>query len=146
MKPGPSPHIKRGRSPSPAPAPGSVYLASSSRPVYPHSLAGAGYLPPLITTQAGTRDLLKEAVSQGLGLAGRDPRDLLAGLGGMAGLDREMFSKSLELSSAAQAQVSKETENYARYLATFQHQLEGGKAELDRARLAAAKVRLGPRS
>ena len=145
MKPGPSAHIKRGRSPSPAPAPGSVYPASSSRPVYPHSLASS-YLPPLITTQAGTRDLLKEAVSQGLGLAGRDPRDLLAGLGGMAGLDREMFSKSLELSSAAQAQVSKETENYARYLATFQHQLEGGKAELDRARLAAAKVRLMPRS
>ena len=140
MKPGPSPHIKRGRSPSPAPAPGSVYPASSSRPVYPHSLASS-YLPPLITTQAGTRDLLKEAVSQGLGLAGRDPRDLLAGLGGMAGLDREMLT-------AAQAQVSKETENYARYLATFQHQLEAGNkagaamAELDRARMAAAKVRL----
>ena len=133
--------MKRGRSPSPAPPPGSVYPPSSSRAVYPHSLASS-YLPPLITTQAGTRDLLKEAVSQGLGLGHRDPRDLLAGLGGMAGLDREMFSKSLELTSAAQAQVSKETENYARYLATFQHQLEGGKAELDRARLAAAKVRL----
>ena len=65
----------------------------------------------------------------------------LPGLGGLPGLDREMLSN-------AHAQVSKETENYARYLATFQHQLEAGNkagaamAELDRARMAAAKVRL----
>ena len=142
MKPGPASHLKRGRSPSPAAPPSSVYPPASSRGVYPHSLASS-FLPPLITTQAagGHRDLLKEAVSQGLGLGHRDHRELLAGLGGLPGLDREMLSN-------AHAQVSKETENYARYLATFQHQLEAGNkagaamAELDRARMAAAKVRL----
>jgi len=136
-----SPHLKRVRSPSPAPRPGFSHALSTS------------YLPPLVTTQAGGahRDLLKEAVSQGLGLGHRE-RDLLAGLGGMAGLDREMFTKGLtglgsDLSPAAQAQVSKETENYARYLATFQHQLEAGNktqggpslADMDRARMAAVK-------
>ena len=165
-----SPHLKRGRSPSPAaPASASVYHPPpppvSSRPVY-----SSYHLPPLITTQAsGHRDLLKEAVSQGLGLGHRE-RELLAGLGGssrdiMAGMgvmDREMFAKGLagmgtDLSSAAaQAAVSKETENYARYLSAFQHQLESGSksggltvsalAEMDRARMAAAAAKVSFRN
>ena len=159
--PAASPHLKRGRSPSPATPPASVYHPPpppvSSRPAY-----SSYHLPPLITTQAagGHRDLLKEAVSQGLGLGHRE-RELLAGLGGssrdmMAGMgviDREMFAKGLagmagtDLSSAAAAQqaaVSKETENYARYLSAFQSGSKSGGltvsalAEMDRARMAAA--------
>ena len=71
--------IKRHRSPSPPPS--SFY----SRPAATYS--APSYMPPLITTQASgqaSRDLLKEAVSQGLGLGGIGPREreLLASLGG----------------------------------------------------------------
>ena len=83
-------------------------------------------------------------------------------MAGMGVMDREMFAKGLagmgtDLSSAAaQAAVSKETENYARYLSAFQHQLESGSksggltvsalAEMDRARMAAAAAKVSFRN
>ena len=153
--------IKRIRSPSPPPA--SIY----SRPAATYS--APSYMPPLITTQASgpaNRDLLKEAVSQGLGL-GVTPREreLLGALGGGHGLnrdliasmgpvEREMLAKTLATGGSREhsqadainlaAAAAKESENYARYLAAFQQQLEGGSktavaaaalSELDRARL-----------
>ena len=174
---GPPSHaqVKRIRSPSPPPQP---YYSQSSRAV-PSTMfgipGGPGYPPPLITTQANNaaRDLLKEAVSQGLGLGvppnvGPRERELLASLGqsrdilaGMGPVDREMFAKGLAgglppsadlpplnlAASSVSSAVAKETENYARYLASFQQQLEAGNktavaaaalSELDRA--AAARL------
>jgi len=187
MKPGmpaglpPIPHalsVKRGRSPSPPQAYPQHFPPTSSRA--PTSIfgmsSGPGYPPPpLVTTQAANnaaRDLLKEAVSQGLGLGipphvSQRERELLASsigqrdiLSGMGSIDREMFAKGLaglgaggELpplnlaASAASSAVAKETETYARYLATFQQQLEAGNktavaaaalSELDRARMVNA--------
>merc|ERR1719481_1882800 len=78
----------------------------------------------------------------------------------MGAVDREMFAKGLAglggghempalnlASVTTSAAVAKETENYARYLASFQQQLEAGNktavaaaalSELDRARLVSA--------
>ena len=172
----PSPGLVKRPHRSPSPPRGPVPSASSRAvasvyglPAYTSSSARHGYLPPSLSTQAniGPRDLLKEAVSQGIGLASLPPgagagqRELMANLGhqnrdilqGMAAADREMFAKGLaglagvsEMPSAlnlAGAAASSQSETYARYLATFQQQLDAGNktamaaaalSELDRAR------------
>ena len=158
------PMFQRGHQPSPKRPPRSPSppRASSSRAVssvygLPAS-ARHGYLPPSLTTQAniGARDLLKEAVSQGIGLASLPPgaaggqreRELIANLGhqnrdilqGMGAADREMFAQGLaglagvagvpELPplnlTGSSAVPSSQSETYARYLATFQQHLDSG--------------------
>ena len=169
--------VKRShRSPSPprGPIPASSRAVASvyGLPSYTSSSARHGYLPPSLSTQAniGPRDLLKEAVSQGIGLASLPPgaasqreRELMANLGhqnrdilqGMGAADREMFAKGLaglagvagvpEMPPALNlaGAPSSQSETYARYLATFQQQLDAGNktamaaaalSELDRAR------------
>ena len=164
------PHQAIKRTRSPISPPSTSYYPSAVRSV-PSTMFGLpGYPPPpLISTQANNaaRDLLKEAVSQHLGVSpsvGTRERELLASLGqgrdilaGMGAVDREMFAKGLAglggghempalnlASVTTSAAVAKETENYARYLASFQQQLEAGNktavaaaalSELDRARL-----------
>ena len=157
---------KRTRSPSPGPPPpvSSYYPPpATSRPVpmYPGAPAPApGYMPPLISSQAttATRDLLKEAVSQGLGLtvpgvpAAAHREQLLGGsVAGMSPHDREMFAKGLgaelpPLNLAGGKVAAESQETYARYLSAFQQQLDPGSktavaaaalSELDRARLVA---------
>ena len=154
---------KRTRSPSPGPPPVSSYYPppATSRPVpmYPGAPA-PGYMPPLISSQAttATRDLLKEAVSQGLGLtvpgvpAAAHREQLLGGsVAGMSPHDREMFAKGLgaelpPLNLAGGKVAAESQETYARYLSAFQQQLDPGSktavaaaalSELDRARLVA---------
>jgi len=169
--------IKRVRSPISPPSHSSYYpSAVRSVPSTMFGLPGYPPPPPLISTQANNaaRDLLKEAVSQGIGLGvspsvGPRERELLASLGqsrdilaGMGAVDREMFAKGLAglgagpdmpalnlASVTSSAAVAKETENYARYLASFQQQLEAGNktavaaaalSELDRARLVSSQT------
>ena len=172
----PSPGLVKRSHRSPSPPRGSVPASSRAvasvygLPAYTSSSARHGYLPPSLSTQAniGPRDLLKEAVSQGIGLASLPPgasasqreRELMANLGhqnrdilqGMGAADREMFAKGLaglagvpEMSPALNLAGAggSQSETYARYLATFQQQLDAGNktamaaaalSELDRAR------------
>ena len=168
----PSPRT-RPRSPSPprGPVPVSSRVVASAYGLPVSQALRHGYLPASLSTQAniGPRDLLKEAVSQGIGLASLPPgaaasqREMMASLGhqnrdilqGMGAADREMFAKGLaglagvsgvpEMPPALNlaGAGSSQSETYARYLATFQQQLDAGNknaiaaaalSELDRAR------------
>ena len=174
--------FQRGHQPSPRTRPRSPSPPRGPVPVSSRAVASAyglpvsqslrhGYLPASLSTQAniGPRDLLKEAVSQGIGLASLPPgaaasqREMMASLGhqnrdilqGMGAADREMFAKGLaglagvsgvpEMPPALNlaGAGSSQSETYARYLATFQQQLDAGNknaiaaaalSELDRAR------------
>jgi len=103
--------IKRGRSPSPPAV--KPYYASSARagPPAAHSYQLAH---TSAAQQSHHRDLLKEAVSAGLG-----------GLGGLA-VTPATAARELYGGMAGLAAASKADENYARYLATFRQQLESG--------------------
>merc|ERR1719154_119799 len=106
--------LEHGRPRSPSPPRGPVPVSSravASAYGLPVSAARHGYLPASLSTQAsiGPRDLLKEAVSQGIGLASlpsgaaASQREMMASLGhqnrdilqGMGAADREMFAKGL---------------------------------------------------
>jgi len=189
----PAQPLKRQRTPSPPPA-------SMAQSYYqaPHLSSRQGgttmYAAPSVSggyqVQGGGRDLLREAVSQGLGPGARDilqgmgarerellgslgqrellasmggiggqGRDLLAGMGvvdremftqGMAGAGREMVSQAMVVGardllaqSMAGTSSGKVEDTYARYLASFQHQLDaagGSKTELDRQALDRARL------
>ena len=204
----PAQPIKRQRTPSPSP-PASIaqpyyqatHLATSQSRV-PSSIYGApspsysmsgGYQFAPTTTQAGQggRDLLREAVSHGLGPGARDllqsmgarERDILGSLGqrerellatmggqgrdllaGMGGIDRDMFTQAMSgggrelvsqamlggtrdilAQSMAGPSSGKEEDAYARYLASFQQQLDpaGPKTAISELERAKAMSMLG---
>jgi len=145
----PAQPIKRQRTPSPGPASTSqaqaFYQLASSQARVPSSMFSAApspvYSMPGGFQQGPGRDLLREAVSQGLGPGARElmqglgarERELLASMGG----GRDIIGQALL--SGVPAGAPKEEDAYARYLASFQQQLDQGKpglAELERARLA----------
>lgn len=194
----PAQPLKRQRTPSPAPPPPVSlgqpvsYYQPSHLPTT-HTLYGTPtpsyhYTPASTGVQTGGRDLLREAVTQGLGPGmgareilqgmgarerellgslGQRERELLASMGGqgrdllagMGAVDRDMFTQGMtgggreqlvsqamaggarDLLAQSMAGVTgaKEDDTYARYLASFQHQLEaaGSKTDLDRAKALA---------